>query len=138
MLGMSRSEVAQIKERIAAEYMAARWGLSGLASGIPRHQFIVARMERMEEGRRELATMVGNQQAAMIMAETLASLPEQPERAYALDVIKHLLGDTEQTNCLLNRIQAMWETIDVLLQEFGPEDAYKIINASGPTLPDGE
>ncbi|MBA2678742.1 MAG: hypothetical protein H0U76_10170 [Ktedonobacteraceae bacterium] len=41
---MSVSEVAQLRERIANEYRAAKWGLSGLAYGTAQHQFITARM----------------------------------------------------------------------------------------------
>ena len=126
---MPGSEVAQIKERIAAEYMAAKWGLYGLSCGTYKHQFITNRMERMQESNKELAGMVGGQQAMIIVAEMLARLPEQPERAYMQDVIRHIRGDTEQTAHLIARIEEMWQTMDTLLKEFGPESGSKIIHA---------
>jgi hypothetical protein len=46
---MAVREVARIREEIATTYFAAQLGLSGLASGTARHQFIQARMNRMHE-----------------------------------------------------------------------------------------
>ena len=129
---MPGSEVAQIKERIAAEYMAAKWGLYGLSCGTSTHQFITNHMERMQESNKELAGIVGDQQAMIIVAEMLERLPEQPERAYVLSVIRHLRGNTEQIRGLLEGIENMWATMDLLIQEFGKQDAWKVINA----LPD--
>ena len=37
---MQKSEVAQIRAQIQAEYEAAKQGLSGFASGTARHDFI--------------------------------------------------------------------------------------------------
>jgi hypothetical protein len=131
MLKMPGSDIAQMKERIAAEYMAAQWGLYGLAYGVSKHQFITNRMERMQESEKELAGMVGNQQAMIIVAEMLARLPEEPERAYVQDVIRHIRGDTEQTARLIARIEEMWQTMDTLLKDFGPESGSRIIHALG-------
>lgn len=44
---MSKSEIAQLREQIAAEYKTARLGLEGLRYGTARHDFITARIERM-------------------------------------------------------------------------------------------
>jgi hypothetical protein len=44
---MAVSEVSQLREKITLENDAAHYGLSGLASGVSRHEFIEARMERM-------------------------------------------------------------------------------------------
>lgn len=126
---MPGSEFAQLKERIAAEYMAAKWGLCGLSSGTSKHQFINNRMERMQESQKELAGMVGDQQAMIIVAEMLARLPELPERAYVQDVIRHIRGDTKQTDHLIARIEEMWQTMDTLRKEFGPESSSRIIHA---------
>jgi hypothetical protein len=68
------SEVAQIKQRITDEYLAAKNGLTGLAAGISTHQFITHKMENMGKYQAELAIMVGQEQAAQIMNEVLASL----------------------------------------------------------------
>ncbi len=127
---MAVSEVARLRERIANEYMAAKWGLSGLAYGTAKHEFITARMERMEEHRQELAEVVGQEQATVLLAETLATLPEQPERHAVLEVIKHMQGETEQATHLLDWIQTMWQALDFLLQTFGEEDTRKILHAA--------
>ncbi|MDQ2715148.1 MAG: hypothetical protein M3Z08_09605 [Chloroflexota bacterium] len=124
---MPVSEVAQLRERIANEYRAAKWGLSGLAYGTPKHQFITARMEHIEESRETLAACVGHEQAMSIVAETLVSIPDNPQRDAVLEVIKHVMGTTEKTAQLIDAIRGAWETIDLLVQEFGQEDAHTII-----------
>jgi hypothetical protein len=123
------SEVARIRETIAASYMAAQWGLTGLAYGTPRHRFISARMERIEAGRQALQTLVGDK-ALVLVAETLANLPEQPTRYHIQNVLRHELGNTEDTAHLLDYLLDAWETLDLLIQKCGKEDAYKIITAS--------
>jgi hypothetical protein len=130
------SEIANIRKNIANEYMAARWGLSGLAYGTSKHQFITARMERMEQNCETLQTLVGFQEATEILSTTLATLPEKPERYAILDVIRHLQGNTEKTAHLIDYVQDMWETIDLLKKEFGEEDAQKIVCAPGIVFPD--
>ena len=133
---MAVSEIAELRERLANEYMAAKWGLTGLAYGIPKHEFITARMERMGESQKELEAYVGKEQAISLVAETLVTLPEKPERSAILAVIEHLLGHTEETEYLLDHIREMWETIDMLTKRFGQEDAYKIIKALGYSFSD--
>jgi hypothetical protein len=125
---MGESEVARIRESIAASYMAAQWGLKGLAYGTARHDFITARMEQMEQGRKELHTLIGDKAIALV-SETLADLPEKPTRYYIKQVLQHELGDTEETNHILDYVQELWETTDMLVERFGIEDAQKIINA---------
>ena len=39
-MGINGSEVAQLRQRVAAEYMAAKLGLLGLSVGTARHDFI--------------------------------------------------------------------------------------------------
>ncbi len=65
------SEVRRLLTQISAEYEAGRRGLEDLASGVSQHQFITARMERMEEIHTELRAIVGDQAIALI-AEHLA------------------------------------------------------------------
>ena len=68
MLGAreQRSEVARLLEQISAEYEAAQRGLSGLAYGTARHEFITARMENMGRIHDQLQTLVGDAAIAMI------------------------------------------------------------------------
>jgi hypothetical protein len=70
----SLSEIAQIKQRIADEYLAAKNGLTGLAIGTSKHQFITQKMENMGRYQAELEIVVGQEQAAQIMNEVFASL----------------------------------------------------------------
>ncbi len=126
---MAGSEVAQLMERIANEYQAAQWGLSGLAYGVAKHEFITARMEHMEEGRQALAASVGDEQAIALVAETLVSLPDQPQRGSLLAVIKQVQGETEETERLLASLRAVWHTIDLLVAQFGQEEAVRMITA---------
>ena len=67
----SRSEVARLMQQIAAEYMAAQAGLSGLASGTAQHAFITARLENMGRCHEQVSTLLGSEQAARLLAETL-------------------------------------------------------------------
>jgi hypothetical protein len=133
---MTGSEVTRIRENIANEYKAAMWGLTGLAYGASRHDFISARLENMGRSQIELAFLVGEQQAGAFVADTLANLPDKPERSAILDLLPHLRGKTEETTHLRDHIQEMWETIDLLKREFGEEGAHKIIHAPGITPSD--
>ncbi|MBV9227933.1 MAG: hypothetical protein JOZ18_01375 [Chloroflexi bacterium] len=126
---MAGSEYAQIKQRIADEYLAAKWGLTGLACGTSQHTFITARMENMGQSLTTLIDLAGSpQEAAKILADTLEDLPETPTRDILLDLLRrHALDTTEETATLIERIQALWQTIDLLKARFGPERAQKII-----------
>ena len=75
MLGAheQRSEVARLLAQISAEYEAAQRGLTGLAQGVSRHEFITARMENMGQLHCELHSLVGDIAIAMI-AEQLSAV----------------------------------------------------------------
>ena len=62
-----RSEVARILSEITAEYEAAQRGLTGLAYGIARHEFISARMETMGQLHSKLQRIVGDSAMALIV-----------------------------------------------------------------------
>lgn len=122
------SEVAQMRQRIADEYQAARWGVSGLASGTSRHQFISAKMENLGRTFEQLTEVVKSPEKAMgIVNETIEALPERPTRVQFLDLLPRVLGDTEETAHLIDYIEEMWETIDLLISRFGHARAKKII-----------
>ncbi len=74
----NQSEVARLLQQISEEYEAATRGLSGLASGTARHDFITKKMENMGQNFEDLAEAVGSKQEAMaIFAQVLARLPEE-------------------------------------------------------------
>ena len=67
----NRSEVARILAQIAQEYEAGHNGLSGLAQGTARHNFITARMENMAKLQNELEKLVGDREAIGLVAQRL-------------------------------------------------------------------
>lgn len=75
MLGAEElgSEVARLLSRISQEYEAAQRGLTGLAFGTSKHEFITAKMENMGQIHSELQSIVGDQAIALI-ADTLENL----------------------------------------------------------------
>lgn len=77
MLGAQeqRSEVARLLKQIAEEYEAAQRGLTGLAFGTARHDFITARMENMGQLHGQLQSLVGDIAVEMI-AEKLKDTPK--------------------------------------------------------------
>jgi hypothetical protein len=123
------SEIARMRQQIAAEYLSAQLGFSGLAEGTSRHSFITHKMERMGESFETLAQMMGKEQAIQIVADTLQEVPKQVTRQDILLVLLHELGDSEVTQQTLDYIQDLWETRDLLTKRFGPEAARKIIDA---------
>ncbi len=66
---MCQSEVARLREQIEAEYLAMRFGLSGLAKGMATHQFIHARFKNIGTCCDRLETHVGEQEATRIISE---------------------------------------------------------------------
>ena len=67
----NKSEVVRIKRQIELEYEAAQCGLYGLALGIAKHQFITAKMEQIGAHHEALKKLVGEQEAAKLLVETL-------------------------------------------------------------------
>jgi hypothetical protein len=65
----SKSEVASLMQRIDLEREAAQQGLTGLAYGTARHDFITARMERGAE-RILLLIQEGKLAEAIVLMET--------------------------------------------------------------------
>ncbi len=70
------SEVARLLEQIRAEYEAAERGLSGLAYGTSRHEFVTKKMEQMGQLHEELKAIVGETQAIALVAEQLNGCPQ--------------------------------------------------------------
>jgi hypothetical protein len=67
----NKSEVARVLEQIELEFQAAQRGLYGLAVGTAKHEFITNKMERMGKLHEELKTIVGEEEAVKLLAETL-------------------------------------------------------------------
>src|SRR5712692_7176007 len=119
---VAQSEVAQLLQRLADEYQAAQWGLTGLAYGMSKHQFITAKMENMGKAVEALTEVVGSpEEAGKMVAQTLKDLPDTPTRCTLVGFLQRTLGDTEETALLIEQIQTMWETRDRLIARFGSE-----------------
>jgi hypothetical protein len=65
---MAESEVARLLREIDEAYEAAQRGLTGFASGTARHDFINAKEEHIALCHKELATLVGPDQALAMVA----------------------------------------------------------------------
>lgn len=63
---MPESEVAQLKQQIEAEYVAALRGLSGLSEGSARHQFMTQKTEKLWNQFQALVQEVGEAKARRI------------------------------------------------------------------------
>jgi len=80
------SEVARLLESIRLSYESAYLAMHGSAI-VSKHEFITQRMENMQEAHAQLQTIVGEQEAAKLVVETLENvettekLPTQPLQA---------------------------------------------------------
>jgi hypothetical protein len=68
---MTQSEIAQIRQKIQAEYEAAERGLHGFANGAARHDFISARTENLGRLHEQLSTLIGPDAAIALIAQTI-------------------------------------------------------------------
>lgn len=66
----NQSEIARLRAQISAEYNAAQQGLTGYAE-VSKHQFITAHMERMAAFHDRLKALVGDDEAAKMLAESM-------------------------------------------------------------------
>ena len=72
------SEVARLLESIRRSYEAAQLALHGPAM-VGSHEFITKRMENMQQAHAELQTIVGENEAIKLVAETLETVSERKE-----------------------------------------------------------
>jgi hypothetical protein len=66
---MNSSEVAHLREQVELEYESMMRGLNGFAEGSAIHEFISARMARVEGYHDELAREIGEDEATQIICE---------------------------------------------------------------------
>ena len=106
------SEVAALREKIAAEYMAAKLGLEGLNLGTARHDFIEARLERVGVFHEQLHNLVGDASIALVV-ETYESLPDTLTRSDILAIFQHELAGSAEAEPLCNALQQAWKAVDL-------------------------
>jgi len=124
----SKSDVARLLRQIDLEYQAAKWGLIGLASGTSQHHVITQKMENMGKAFETLTHLVGSpEEAGKMVAQTLKDVPDTPTRGTLVDFLQRELDQTEESAMLIDHIQEIWETMDVLITRFGCEPARKIM-----------
>ena|SRR5436305_4127271 len=129
------SEIAAIREQIAAEYTAAKLGLQGLNAGTSYHQFITARQERIAVLHEELQDLVGDQAMALV-DETVEALPDTPARSDVLAVLRYGLNNPEEGELLCHVLQEAWKAIDLLKDRFEDEQARKLLFAPSSSIQD--
>ena len=66
---MNSSEVARLREQVELEYEAMMRGLTGFAEGSAIHEFISARMARVEIYHGKLANEIGEHEATEIICD---------------------------------------------------------------------
>lgn len=66
---MSTSEISHLRAQVELEYEAMVRGLSGFAEGSAMHEFISARMARIEGYHSELTKEVGESEATQIICD---------------------------------------------------------------------
>lgn len=66
---MGTSDVAHLREQVELEYEAMVRGLTGFAEGSAMHEFISARMARIEGYHTELTKEVGETEATQIICD---------------------------------------------------------------------
>jgi hypothetical protein len=65
----NKSAVARLLKQIDLEFEAAQLGMSGLAEGTARHDFINARMDQVGVFETQLATHIGKNEANRLICE---------------------------------------------------------------------
>ena len=68
------SEVARMRQLIAAELEAIQRVATGLAVGVARHEFIQARMTQLGRHQEQLAGMIGKSDAAQTVCELYVNI----------------------------------------------------------------
>jgi len=71
---MSESEVRRLLKEIELTYQAAKNGLTGLAAGMARHEFISAKMEKLDKQRESLAHIVGADRAMELLVQAIENV----------------------------------------------------------------
>ena len=66
-----KSEVARLLRQIDQEYQSAQLGLSGLASGTTRHEFIDTKMRNIWRDHERLIELVGSDEAIGLVVQTI-------------------------------------------------------------------
>jgi hypothetical protein len=127
------SEVAALREQIAAQHTAAKLGLQGLSAGTARHSFITARQERIGALHEQLQGLVGDRAMALV-AETLDAVPDIPTRVSILAALRYGLEQSERGESLCNDLQQVWKTIDLLKGCLGDEQVRKLIFAPSSSV----
>ncbi len=74
-----QSEVAQLRMQIEAEHQACIAALIGINSGTAQHEFIQARLQRMDTYHAQLKEIVGEDEATGILCEVFDATPPQRE-----------------------------------------------------------
>ena len=73
---MPQSEIQRLREKIETELASMRQGLSGLAAGTAKHQFIEAKMKKLGTFEDQLAQHIGGEQAIQFSCQSYIRVME--------------------------------------------------------------
>ncbi len=97
----NKSEVARLMAQIDTEHAAYERGLTGLAQGKARHDFVNAYLRRVGEIEDQLAEQIGDTQAiALVASVVLQEEPGKPSEPSAEEV----------TELLFDAVETLYET----------------------------
>ena|SRR5579859_4969208 len=132
---MSEWEKVLRKRIRVQEDKTAKWRQMGLAQG--RGIFVRLPAHTMQSEEEELAAFQehGEDQSIGYVHWTIDPTLEQPTRQQIDELLRHGLGNTEDTQYLIEDLDTIWDTFDFLKDLFGVEDAYKMINAPDGAAP---
>ena len=116
------SEVAAIKEQIAAEHLAAKLGLQGLNTGTAHHVFITTRQANIGLLHKKSQKLVGDSAIALV-AETLDAVPDIPSRDSILAVLRRGFNKPEEVELFCNALQEAWQAVDLFKERSGDGQA---------------
>ena len=77
----NQSQVAQIRQRIEEEYIAA-WRALHAPAMVAKHDFITKRMENVQHAHTELQTIVGADEATRLVVAILDNIQEVKDDAH--------------------------------------------------------
>ena len=116
---MSQSEIAQLRTKIEEELHAMRQGVSGLAAGNSKHQFIQAKMHRIGQIEDQLATHIGFDQATLFCCQAYIQVMEEPEQTTQEEIEKGLY-----------RLNAAWQSLKKEKENYqSAQEVYKMFYA---------
>ena len=121
--------VKRVDKNSSQEDRAATSERSGLARGRGMHVCLSVNLEWREEGCKALEAH-GEEANSAFDPGLFGGIPEKPTREQVKARLRHVFGYIkEDTESLIDDLDLIWDTFDILEAAFSVEDAQKMINA---------